>query len=1408
MSKPTAARRGAFRGGRSLVVRQRGRSLAAIVITLAALLPVAHPAPVRAEPPAPMEGQEPEVARDPPPADPGPLLRTPGSAWWVDPMLERSVALAPPSPDEQRDGLTVHPSASVPAAVAAERRVVVTWSEPLTATAAKSSERIGRLRAGVKGDIRFVRWLGRGRAIYSADLERATGPLVEALGRVDGVKRVEIDRWVTPTALPDDPLAADLWGLLGPADGSPYGIDALEAWTTTRGAGVVVAVIDTGVVDHPDLAGRIVPGFDMVSVEAISHDGDGRDGDASDPGDWGCGYHSSWHGTHVAGTIVALADNAVGVFGGAPDARVQSVRALGSCGGYASDIGDAIRWAAGLSVAGAPVNPTPARVLNLSLGGDGECPSFVEAAIAEARAAGSVVVIAAGNSNADAGSTFPANCPGALTVAAIDEDGRRGSFSNHGPTVDVAAPGVDVWSTIDEGTTVPVGPTYASYAGTSMATPHVAATAALVASAYPGLDPDGIEGVIRVTAGPFAVDASIGGCAALGCGAGHADAAAAVVALDPEPPLVGAVQATPMQVSEGFIDIAGTAVDIDGIASATLTVDGGTAQAMSALDGAFGADAETVTVRIIAPATQGSHQLCVRARDTGQFQSPAACVSIVVDTSAPAIAPLSLSPGSVESGTPSRSGRHGHRRARHRPLRSSGQRRRLGTGRPDTGGPQSGLAGDPSQRPGDDRRRRPVPRVRLVDDRHGPVLGVQRHWRPRRRHDDGARHPVDDRRLDRRHCSRGRWVPSCALLGDGTVRCWGLNDDGQLGDGTTIQRLIPVAVSGLTGVTGLTAGAFHTCALLGSGDVRCWGYNAYGGLGNGGMTASSVPVAVAGLDDATAIAAGGFHTCALRGGALPRCWGCDAYGQIGNGGQTDQTSPVDVPGAAAAVEFAGGLLHTCVRLADGTARCWGYNGAGGVGAVTSTLCGGLPCALEPVAVSGLGQVARLAIGGYFSCARLTDGTVRCWGDNIVGSLGDGTTDDRISPVPVFGGRGVVALTAGRYHACAALTDGAVRCWGLGLNGQVGNGDPGIWTTPTGVLGLDGPLGAGARQVCMRATDPAGNRSSGTCANLTVTDTAAPVARLVAPPGRRSSAGRRSTITSGSTSRSRAWPPRISRSGGAHGMDGRVDHRNWGGPDRPPCRQWDAVRDPDPDAEGRFGRGPRGARRAIDGEGCADRLHRPHGPGCHDTDPVPDHGRDRTRPGLDDGHRRIRGRRRAASPRWRPVAGDGRGRRGPRRNERGVRGERQRPRGRGRRRTRAFLRRDEGRLGPLLGGNAVGQLGDGTTTQRTTSVRVAGITDAVAVAAGNAHTCALLSSGTVRCWGLSAYEASPLGPGAAPPSSRCRWMASRRRSLSTRVPGIRVPSCRVAAFAAGGRTCSASSGMGRRPARPSLSQSAA
>jgi subtilase family protein len=293
-----------------------------------------------------------------------------------------------------------------------------------------------------------------------------------------------------------------------------------------------VAVIDTGLVTHPDLAGQAVAGYDMIWDTAVSNDGNGREPDPSDPGDWCGSKPSSWHGTHVAGTIAALSSNAIGVFGGAPGGKIQPVRVLGTCGGYLSDVADGIRWAAGGTVPGVPANATPARVLNLSLGGSyPSCPAEYSSAISDARSRGAVVVVAAGNSATDASQFTPANCGGVITVAATDQMGKRASFSNYGAVVELAAPGVQILSTVDSGTTVPAGSTYAIYGGTSMAAPHVALSAALLAAAAPTLTPAQIETILATTSTPVAPDTSGTGCPTVGCGAGIVHAARAVASL-------------------------------------------------------------------------------------------------------------------------------------------------------------------------------------------------------------------------------------------------------------------------------------------------------------------------------------------------------------------------------------------------------------------------------------------------------------------------------------------------------------------------------------------------------------------------------------------------------------------------------------------------------------------------------------------------------------------------------------------------------------------------------------------------------------------------------------------------------------------------------------------------------------
>jgi serine protease len=390
-------------------------------------------------------------------------------------------------------------------------------------------------------------------------------------------------------AVPNDPRYAH-GGPTGPAAGQWYlrapegevlsGIDAPAAWDRTTGSpDIVVAIIDTGVrYDHEDLAGRLLPGYDMVSDDAVANDATpGRDADASDPGDWvtqadaaqsrfdGCSPEpSSWHGTQLAGLIGAATNNGVGMAGVGWQVRMLPVRVLGKCHGFDSDIIAGMRWAAGLSVPGVPANPTPARVLNLSLGGPGTCNSAYRSVVAEISAAGAVVVAAAGNSTGHAVS-MPANCPGAVGVVGLRHAGSKVGFSDLGPEIALAAPGGNcvnlsgaclypLLTTVNPGQMQPVpnGSAYTDSAnisvGTSFAAPLVAGTAALMLSVQPALQPADIRAALRASARPFPApetspDPTVPVCAAptgadqlechcttSTCGAGMLDAGAAVAA--------------------------------------------------------------------------------------------------------------------------------------------------------------------------------------------------------------------------------------------------------------------------------------------------------------------------------------------------------------------------------------------------------------------------------------------------------------------------------------------------------------------------------------------------------------------------------------------------------------------------------------------------------------------------------------------------------------------------------------------------------------------------------------------------------------------------------------------------------------------------------------------------------------
>jgi serine protease len=344
------------------------------------------------------------------------------------------------------------------------------------------------------------------------------------------VEYAEPDRIMKPMFVPNDTYYNQQWDYFDPVGG----MNMPAAWDKSTGTGIRVAVIDTGYRPHVDLQGQILAGYDFITDTTISNDGNGRDSDASDPGDWTvagqCGTgsaasNSSWHGTHVSGTIAALTNNGIGVAGVAYGAKVVPVRVLGQCGGYTSDIADGIIWASGGTVSGITNIAARAQVINMSLGGSGACDTTTQTAINGARSRGTVVVVAAGNENQNASNSNPANCSGVIAVAATNKSGGKASYSNYGSIVSVAAPGGDsgaaILSTLNAGTTTPGADNYVGYMGTSMATPHVAGVVALMLAKNPNLTPDDVAAKLKSSARPFPAACS-------GCGAGIVDASAAI----------------------------------------------------------------------------------------------------------------------------------------------------------------------------------------------------------------------------------------------------------------------------------------------------------------------------------------------------------------------------------------------------------------------------------------------------------------------------------------------------------------------------------------------------------------------------------------------------------------------------------------------------------------------------------------------------------------------------------------------------------------------------------------------------------------------------------------------------------------------------------------------------------------
>lgn len=391
--------------------------------------------------------------------------------------------------------------------------------------------------------------------------------LMQRLRADGGVADVVIDHRVKPHMVPNDPRFTNgsQWHL-DDSNTVPGGMNAVPAWDVSSGAGVVVAVLDGGYRPHADLAANVLPGYDFISAELpnatttlagfpywTANDGNARDGDAKDPGDWitaadvSAGFcdavaDSSWHGTHVAGIVAALGNNGQDGLGVAHGARILPVRVLGRCGGYSSDILDGVRWAAGLAVPGVPVNPTPAKVLNLSLGvADKECDSISQGIIDEIRARNVSIVASSGNDGLTTIS-LPANCKGVVAVTAHTREADSANYANVGVGVAVSAPGGGdntvlpptfgirgVPSTWNAGLTGPGMDAFKEISGTSMAAPQVSGVLALVASLRPDLSMATLEGIVISAVRPFPAGGYCVQHPGL-CGSGLLDAQKAVAA--------------------------------------------------------------------------------------------------------------------------------------------------------------------------------------------------------------------------------------------------------------------------------------------------------------------------------------------------------------------------------------------------------------------------------------------------------------------------------------------------------------------------------------------------------------------------------------------------------------------------------------------------------------------------------------------------------------------------------------------------------------------------------------------------------------------------------------------------------------------------------------------------------------
>jgi alpha-tubulin suppressor-like RCC1 family protein len=719
-------------------------------------------------------------------------------------------------------------------------------------------------------------------------LRRLPTAQIEAIARrfADDAEVIEVlpDRIAFPTLTPNDPQFAAQWAL-----SLANGVNAPGAWDVTTGSSnVVIGVIDTGKLDHADLAGRWIGGYDFIADTNRSNDGDGRDANAADPGDWvtlaesasgplqGCAVtNSRWHGTAMAGIIAATGNNATGIAGLNWSSGILPVRVVGKCGGYTSDIVDGMRWAVGIAIPNVPANSNPADVLNVSLATLGACDSAFQTAINEVTAAGVPIVVSAGNNSASASSYSPGNCNGVITVAAVDRNGGLTNYSNTGSAVVLSAPGgvgaaADaVATTFDSGTTTPANDNaYASLNGTSIAAAHVTGIASLMLSARPTLGAGDVKEIVRNTSRAFPGNAqamgSYANCSQALCGLGIADAAEATRAArafgDAVPMIAGGVYHALALRFDGSVYQWGDDVNLPATISALrgiLEVAGGNDFTL-----ARRSDGIVYGIGYNAFGQLGDGTFTDRSSPS----QAAGLYSVVEIAAGDAFGLARRSDGRVWSWGQNFSGQLGDGTTATR--NTPGQVSNLTNVVAIAAGGSAGFA--------------------LKSD--GTVwrwgFGVP-----------GAV-PAQMSGLSGIVAIAGSNSHVLALKSDGTLLAQG--SGAEVGDGTNSIRTTPVPVLYLTNVTRIrVGGSGFSVALRSDGTVWAWGKNDYGQVGDGTTTDRNAPVQVTGLDQVVAIGAGNEAAYAIRSDGSVFSWGRNVLGQLGNGTTGSfATAPVQVLGVA------------------------------------------------------------------------------------------------------------------------------------------------------------------------------------------------------------------------------------------------------------------------------------------------------------------------------------------------------------------------------------------------------------------------------------------------------------------------------------------------------------------------------